>query len=309
MYSVSGKEYLPTLLILLHIEQPKFSYENNLLYMKRLIFPFILLFVICFVSIPSASVASGDNFGLETTASNAGLSQKYGQPVTALIGNVIGTALSLVSVLFFVLMIFFGFKWMLDRGKGEDAKQALDGIIAAIIGIIIVLASYAITSFVFNSLGSSGGAGGGGSGGGIINGNGNGQIVAYCLDSKNTTCTPSTSGDCPGGILFTYAQEIECKGNIPEISSCSQNTDCKNKQICTAGKCIDVDCTTNNDCNTGVSTGTATCDLATHKCVAGSPTGLPGDGGITGDVTAPSPVAETNGAPANTAQPGAEPPA
>ncbi len=185
--------------------------------MKRLTSTLIALFVLSLVLLPSVSLAEGDTFGLDTTARSAGLSQKYGQPVTELIGNIIGTALSLVSVVFFALMIFFGFKWMLDRGKGEDAKQALDGIIAAIIGIIIVLASYAITSFVFNSLGSSGGAGGGGGG---------------------------NSGDDPG------------KNHTVELGgACEWDSDCKLLTgVCNANKvCADpadggVACNTLSDC-------------------------------------------------------------
>lgn len=98
-------------------------------------------------------------YGLEETAGAAEL--PMGKSITVILGDVIGTALSLVSVLFFALMLYAGVKWMLARGDSGKAEQALDTIVAAIIGLIVVLASYAITNFVFKSVdGSTAGSGG-----------------------------------------------------------------------------------------------------------------------------------------------------
>ncbi len=101
------------------------------------------------------SFVLADSYGLDKTAEASGLDKAAPKEVTTIIGNIIGNALSLTSVIFFILMIYGGFRWMLARGNDEDSKKALDTIIAAIIGIIIILASYAITNFVFNSLGSA----------------------------------------------------------------------------------------------------------------------------------------------------------
>lgn len=100
------------------------------------------------------------DYGLEETASAAGIQSS--KPITQIIGDVVGTGLSLVSVLFFGLMLYAGIKWMLARGAEEESKKALDTIIAASIGLVIVLGSYALTNFVFKSVGGSGGGGGGG---------------------------------------------------------------------------------------------------------------------------------------------------
>ena len=45
---------------------------------------------------------------------------------------------------------------MTSRGNEEQSSEALKTIFSAIIGIIIVLAAYAITSFVFESVGAGG---------------------------------------------------------------------------------------------------------------------------------------------------------
>lgn len=96
-------------------------------------------------------------YGLEQTAGAAGLGEgsRYPSDVPTLIGNVIGTALSMIAVIFFLLMVYGGFLWMTAHGDSSQVDKAKDTIIAAVIGIIVVLASYAITNFVFNATGGS----------------------------------------------------------------------------------------------------------------------------------------------------------
>lgn len=113
-------------------------------------------FLIPLLSILSAatifvSVALAGDYGLKDTAGFAGIPQK---PLTEMVGNVIGTALSMVAVLFFGLMIYGGILWMTDRGNEEHSKKALGTITAAVIGILVVISAYAITNFVFQSSGA-----------------------------------------------------------------------------------------------------------------------------------------------------------
>ncbi len=116
------------------------------LFMRKLLAIFALTFTVSFVPATFASAA----YGLEETAGAAELPTS--KSITVILGDVIGNALSLVSVLFFALMLYAGIKWMLARGDSGQAEQALDTIVAAIIGLIVVLASYAITNFVFKSV-------------------------------------------------------------------------------------------------------------------------------------------------------------
>lgn len=107
-------------------------------------------------------------YGLQETAQSSGLDKTSPGSIPELVGNIVGTALSLIGVLFFLLMVYGGFLWMTAHGKGDQVEKAQETIIAAVIGIIVVLASYAITSFVFSSVNSGQGTGitaGGGSGG------------------------------------------------------------------------------------------------------------------------------------------------
>ena len=65
-----------------------------------------------------------------------------------MIGVIVGALLSFVGVLFLILMIYGGVMWMTARGNEQQVEKARSLIIAAIIGIIIVLAAYAITMFI-----------------------------------------------------------------------------------------------------------------------------------------------------------------
>lgn len=116
---------------------------------RSAVLTFILAFAIVFLT-AGVVVYAGDH-GLSDAAGAA----KLASPASpaSILGNVVGAGLSLVGLFFFVLMIYAGFLWMWARGNEEQSKKALKTIIAAIVGLIIVLASYAITDFVLNSAG------------------------------------------------------------------------------------------------------------------------------------------------------------
>jgi len=49
-------------------------------------------------------------------------------------------------------MIYGGFIWMIARGNEGEVTKAKDLIQAAIIGLVVVLAAYAITQFIGQQL-------------------------------------------------------------------------------------------------------------------------------------------------------------
>jgi hypothetical protein len=64
------------------------------------------------------------------------------------IGQIIGVLLSFVGTVFFILIIYGGFLWMTAAGNEQNVTKAKGLITSAIIGLVIVLAAYAITSYV-----------------------------------------------------------------------------------------------------------------------------------------------------------------
>jgi hypothetical protein len=66
--------------------------------------------------------------------------------VAAQLTNVFLRVLGTITVL---LMLYGGWVWLWARGNEEDIKKAKDIIRGAIIGLLVILASYGLTQFVF----------------------------------------------------------------------------------------------------------------------------------------------------------------
>lgn len=217
--------------------------------MKRL-FIFSLVVAISISAFFFANVAFAQNdssYGLNATAGAAGL-KKYDPNVSVLIGNVIGTALSLVSVIFFILAVYGGFRMMLARGQEDEFTKGRDILIHATVGLIIILASYAITSFVFQSVGP-------GSGGGNTN-----TVVTQTTDGTQTgqdddseqTAASATTGLCvDDGTAVAF-----CKDNVG-VENCSENNECKISNENGTQSCVPA-----NETTCGTHTGAGACENA-----------------------------------------------
>lgn len=68
------------------------------------------------------------------------------------VGKIVGAGLSLLGVLFLLLIIYGGIVWMIARGNEQEVQKAKTVIEAAVIGLVIVLAAYAITYFIGSQL-------------------------------------------------------------------------------------------------------------------------------------------------------------
>lgn len=77
-------------------------------------------------------------------------------PLEDTIGSLIGVVLSVLGIVLLILVIYAGFLWMTAQGDSEQTKKARDIMINAVIGLIITLAAYAISSFVIDALSGAG---------------------------------------------------------------------------------------------------------------------------------------------------------
>lgn len=132
--------------------------------MKKIINIFILVFLFFTLIVPITSAQLLNNTSqtandIQTqtnkAAGLAGLSQNSIGTIAAVI---IQAFLSLLGIIFIVLIIIAGFKWMTAAGNEEQIKKSQATLKTAIIGLIIVLGAYAITYFVFNNLPFGGGS-------------------------------------------------------------------------------------------------------------------------------------------------------
>lgn len=72
--------------------------------------------------------------------------------IYGLVQTVINAFLSLIGVLFLIYMLYAGYNWMTAQGDEEKVTKAKDTIQRAVIGVIIVVAAYAISVFVIDRL-------------------------------------------------------------------------------------------------------------------------------------------------------------
>jgi len=82
---------------------------------------------------------------LDTVSQKTGIDQKDFSAVT---GNVVNMIFIFVGLVFFALMVYAGLRWMTARDQADKVEKARNTMIAAVIGLIIVVAAYAITNFL-----------------------------------------------------------------------------------------------------------------------------------------------------------------
>lgn len=85
--------------------------------------------------------------GLETSGAAAGFGGTETN-LTVIIGGFVSALLGLVGVVLLLLTIYAGFLWMTAAGNEERIAKAKKIIMGSVIGAIIAVAAYAITSFV-----------------------------------------------------------------------------------------------------------------------------------------------------------------
>ena len=68
------------------------------------------------------------------------------------VAQIIQVVLSILGVVLIVLIIYAGFLWMTAAGNEDKISKAKKTIVAAVIGLAIVLSAYLITAFVISQL-------------------------------------------------------------------------------------------------------------------------------------------------------------
>ena len=71
------------------------------------------------------------------------------KPIGTTIGNVVNVFLYFVGAIAVIIMIWGGFQYITSSGDSQKATTAKNTIMYAVIGIIVVVLSYAIVNWVF----------------------------------------------------------------------------------------------------------------------------------------------------------------
>ncbi|MFA6130814.1 MAG: hypothetical protein WC730_00935 [Patescibacteria group bacterium] len=72
------------------------------------------------------------------------------QNIISITSLLIYSVLSIVGIILLGFNIYAGFLWMTAGGKKEQVEKAQSFLINAVIGLILILASYAIAAFVID---------------------------------------------------------------------------------------------------------------------------------------------------------------
>ncbi|MDD4995087.1 MAG: pilin [Patescibacteria group bacterium] len=127
------------------------------MFKNKIFFTLSVITLVSLVFAPCLALAEGTDPNPETLLQQAGESAGFSagtgqEQFLEIVGNIITVLLSLLGVIFFVLLIYGGFLWMTSQGKEETVKKAKQLITDAIIGLVIILAAYAISAFVIDAL-------------------------------------------------------------------------------------------------------------------------------------------------------------
>ncbi len=106
----------------------------------------------------SLALAEEDTTESATTTISAGLdsaaegSYSDTASLTEFIGNLIQVLLTATGILFLVLTVYAGVLYMTAAGDENKIKKAKGMIVSALIGLIIIIGAYALTSYVISAL-------------------------------------------------------------------------------------------------------------------------------------------------------------
>lgn len=82
------------------------------------------------------------------------------------VGNVLNAIYGVIAVVAVVMIVIAGIKYSTSQGDPGKVQSAKNTIMYSIIGLVITISAFAITTFILSALGGNSGGGGGGGGGG-----------------------------------------------------------------------------------------------------------------------------------------------
>lgn len=121
--------------------------------MKRFLSKIFATIFLCgaLLTIAQPAFAAADPYGLQA-ARNASQYKDSKKSLPEVAGALIGVAFSVIGIVFLGLALYAGYKWMTAQGNEKDVTKARDTLINATIGIVLMVAAYAITNFMFTDV-------------------------------------------------------------------------------------------------------------------------------------------------------------
>lgn len=110
-----------------------------------LAFAIISLLVLPFVAMAQPS------FGINEVETGLDNALAGGDP-REMVGRIINMVLGFLGVIAVVIILLGGFKWMTAGGNEDKVAEARKLLGAGVIGLVIILAAWAVATFVINSI-------------------------------------------------------------------------------------------------------------------------------------------------------------
>lgn len=117
--------------------------------MKNTVARNICAFAILSLIFVPLSAALALEVGIEEVESEIELGKR---DIRATVASIINVAMGLLGIVAVGIILIGGFQWMTAGGNEENVTKAKQRIIQGIIGLAIILASWAIARFVLESL-------------------------------------------------------------------------------------------------------------------------------------------------------------
>lgn len=110
-----------------------------------------------------AQSSSTDNFGIQQVGQNINIPASPNSDIRVLIVRILNVVLGFLGLVAVCIVLYAGYLWMTSGGNDETVEAAKKMLINGVVGLVIILSAFAITSFILRSLlAAINGAGGSG---------------------------------------------------------------------------------------------------------------------------------------------------
>lgn len=107
----------------------------------------------CLLAVPAHAQTDVTPINEESLGLSYGAATGLGSTdVRTTIAQIIRVAMGLLGIVAVVIILIGGFKWMTAGGNEEQVGEAKKWIFSGVIGLAIILAAYALASFVITQL-------------------------------------------------------------------------------------------------------------------------------------------------------------
>ena len=173
---------------------------------------FIAAIIAASLLLPVVALAQADsNFGLDQLSSI----EIGRQSLVDTISSIVNIVLGILGIVAFIIILYGGFLWMTSKGDEKQVSKAKKVIIDGVIGLAIILASWAIAVFVMNLLGRGTGINNPG-GGGEDPGGGGTNTFRYLMWTDRSPDPLDAPAPRNSLVVVTFNQDLNCASITPE---------------------------------------------------------------------------------------------